>query len=543
MASPEPIQPTVPDAADAAAADGRAANDPATDPFGDTLGSDAAQADTLAAGPASAGPASAKLAPAKQATRPPAGPSSIAETVRQVMSDEGQPSTAAAGDRYTETRELGRGGMGRVVEAQDRWLGRKVAVKHLLAKHDRTLQRRFEQEALVTAQLDHPGIPTVYERGSSGDGHWYTMRLVEGETFSALLKRATRFEERLLYLPVLAAVAQTLAHAHEKGVIHRDIKPDNVVVGSHGQAILLDWGIAKVRGLAEKSGSAEQIQPSPAGLTLHGSILGTPAYMAPEQARGDVGAIDERCDVFALGAMLFHMLAGRPPYQGATVTEVLAQARGALVPDIDKLAPQASPLLRELVRRSMQADPADRPANAGEFVKGLQGFMAAVMVQRPARGLERFVAATSWFGLVVCLLMALIGWKFTPSLREMGAAAYSTVVFFVVGMALALVEWRTAGKHHLMSLSLAMLGITAGSAIVGAQMGMLNVYKYLAQPEIVADAAKYRELLAVGSREATGNIPFGAAFAMLQGIILALAWRRARVERSARTAGAGQPQT
>ncbi|MBI5608350.1 MAG: serine/threonine protein kinase [Deltaproteobacteria bacterium] len=492
----------------------------------DTLAADDTNADTLAAAPGAPRPITASRAP----TVPPRA-GSIADTVRQALGDDAGALAADSPQRYAEMRELGRGGMGRVVEAQDRWLGRRVAVKHLLAKHDATLRRRFEQEALVTAQLDHPGIPTVYERSAGGDGHWYTMRLVEGEPLSALLKRAARYEDRLMYLPVLAAVAQTLAHAHERGVIHRDIKPDNVVVGSHGQAVLLDWGIAKVRGLTEKDGDAERAVHGAQGMTLHGSVLGTPAYMAPEQARGDIAALDERCDVFALGAMLFHILTGRPPYQGTSVTDVLAQAREGQVPDIDKLAPQASPLLRDLVRSCMQTDPAARPANAGEFVKGLQGFMAAAMVQQPARGLERFVSATSWFGLVVCLLLALVGWKAAPTLREMGAASYITTVFLVLGVAVGALEWRTAGKHHLLPIGLVMMAMTAVIAIAGAELGMLRVYEALSQPDLAANAAKYRELLAVGSREATGNIPFGLVFALLQGTILALAWRRGRVSR------------
>ncbi len=495
----------------------------------ETLAADDTNLDTLAAAPAPTKPTTASRAPT---VAPRTG--SIAETVRQVMAEDAAPPVHDSLQRYAEVRELGRGGMGRVIEAQDRWLGRKVAVKHLLAKHDATLRRRFEQEALITAQLDHPGIPTIYERSARDDSHWYTMRLVEGETLSALLKRAPRYEDRLMYLPVLAAVAQTLAHAHEKGVIHRDIKPDNVIVGSHGQAVLLDWGIAKVRGLTEKNGEPERVEQGAQGMTLHGSILGTPAYMAPEQARGDIAAIDERCDVFALGAMLFHILTGRPPYQGASVTDVLAQARDGQAPDIDQLAPQASPILRDLVRSSMQTDPTARPANAGEFVKRFQGFMAAAMVQQPARGVERFVSAASWFGLIMCLLMALVGWKATPSLREMGAGAYVTLVFFVVGLLVALLEWRTAGKHHLLPIGLVMVGTTAITSIAGAEWGMLNVYAGLSQPDLVADAAKYREMFAVGSREATGNIPFGLVFALLQGVILALAWRRAKLSQVAK---------
>jgi serine/threonine protein kinase len=223
-----------------------------------------------------AGPARAKV---KVNTRPGDAPlGDLAQTVRAARQASGLNTPLAAPDRYAESRELGRGGMGRVIEATDRLLGRRVAVKQMLGSGDHGLRRRFDQEALVTAQVDHPGIPTVFERATGEDGKpYYTMRLIEGETMAQRLRAAQSLPERLLLLPALLRVAQTLCFAHAKGVVHRDVKPENVVVGSFGDAVLLDWGIAKVRGLGElRAGGAVTAGPD-AGMTAHGAVLGTPA--------------------------------------------------------------------------------------------------------------------------------------------------------------------------------------------------------------------------------------------------------------------------
>ena len=463
---------------------------------------------------------------------------SVATTVRGVLRNRparDRPARDSGGlNRYVTVRELGRGGMGKVVEAIDGVLGRRVAVKTLLADNE-AIRKRFDLEALVTAQLDHPGIPALYEMHHDANGSpCYTMRLVQGDSLAQVLRDAPSYEARLRWLPAVVQVAQTLAFAHERGVVHRDIKPDNVIVGKHGEVALLDWGIAKVRGLADTAtGPDSDAQDfEDAALTSHGSILGTPAYMAPEQARGEVAHIDERTDVFALGAMLFHVLVGHAPYRGAGLTDLLHQARLGQPPAIDKEAPHAPAALRAVVARAMQAQPELRHPTAVAFAADIETALAAAVARPQSAGVARFAAATGWFGLVVCILMAAVGWAATPTLREMGVAAIGTVVFFVVGLAVALVEWSTVGRYALQPLGLALAATTAISAISGAVTGLLNVYGALGREDIAANAAKFRELAAIGHYEALGNIPFGLGFALLQCFALALAWRRTTLARS-----------
>ncbi len=466
-------------------------------------------------------------------TPPPATPAGdLAQTVRAALqaSSDATPQTNA--DRYAESRELGRGGMGRVVEATDRLLGRRVAVKQMLAAGDVGLRRRFDQEALVTAQLDHPGIPTVFERATDGAGKpYYTMRLIEGETLAQRLRAARSWPERLPLLPVVIRVAQTLGFAHAKGVVHRDVKPDTVVVGSFGDAVLLDWGIAKVRGLAEQRSDAAAGVSGDGGLTAHGAVLGTPAYMAPEQARGETDKVDERSDVFALGAMLYHLLAGKAPYTGKSVTEILAAARAGQAPDLDTAAPETPAALRAAARKAMHPDPSQRHGNAAEFARDVEGFMAQAVLRPVSRGMERFIQSVSWFGLVMCVVIAALGWAVSPTFRDMGAAAYFTLLFFVTGLTVGAVEWQTQGRHHLLGLAAGMTALTAGSAYIGAIVGMLHVNRALTRPEILADADKFRQLSALGYVEAMGNVPYGLTLALVQAMVLAFAWRRATVAR------------
>jgi serine/threonine-protein kinase len=219
--------------------------------------------------------------------------------------------------------EIARGGMGAVLKGRDTDLGRDVAVKVLLETHaGRTeLVQRFVEEAQIAGQLQHPGITPVYELGQFADKRpYFTMKLVKGKTLAALLAaRQAVAEEQPKHLGIFAQVCQTLAYAHARGVIHRDLKPANVMVGAYGEVQVMDWGLAKVLqegGIAdEKQAQARQavsvIQtqrsagtPEVGSHTQAGIVLGTPAYMAPEQARGAVELVDARADVFGLGHAL-----------------------------------------------------------------------------------------------------------------------------------------------------------------------------------------------------------------------------------------------
>src|SRR5262249_53270124 len=175
----------------------------------------------------------------------------------------------------------------------------------------------------ITARLQHPAIVPLYDLDAWVDGEpFYAMKLVSGRTLERVIAGARTLDERLALLPNLLAVCEAVAYAHDEGVIHRDLKPANVLVGSFGETLVIDWGLAK-----ELRGDPAEAAPTaaPAGdMTLAGRVLGTPSYMPPEQARGE--AVDERADVYALGAMHYHLLAGEPPHREPRPAAALAPA-------------------------------------------------------------------------------------------------------------------------------------------------------------------------------------------------------------------------
>ncbi len=223
-----------------------------------------------------------------------------------------------SGTRYRLGEELGRGGMGSVWEAEDGALGRKVALKVLdLPDEGGGLAERLRREARVLALLEHPGIVPVHDAGTLGDGRpYYAMKLVRGERLDEAAARMPLAERLRAFLRVCEAVA----FAHAAGVLHRDLTPGNVMVGPFGEVLVMDWGLARVLGEADPS-RREGTEPprGPGGGTEAGSVLGTPGFMAPEQERGEAGAVSERTDVFGLGALLSTLLGTSPPRQLAAV--------------------------------------------------------------------------------------------------------------------------------------------------------------------------------------------------------------------------------
>ncbi|HEY0191946.1 MAG TPA: serine/threonine-protein kinase, partial [Kofleriaceae bacterium] len=209
-------------------------------------------------------------------------------------------------NRYQIIGEHGRGGLGRVTRAHDRELGRDIAIKELISRGV-VGEMRFVREALITARLEHPGIVPVYEAGSWPDGTpFYAMKLVAGRPLRALISERPTVEDRLALLHHVIAVTDAIAYAHGRGVIHRDLKPSNVIVGDFGETVVIDWGLAKDLGAVDDfTGGAPSPTSQDDGLTSVGSVLGTPAYMAPEQARGE--PVDQRADVFAIGVMLWEL--------------------------------------------------------------------------------------------------------------------------------------------------------------------------------------------------------------------------------------------
>ena len=312
------------------------------------------------------------------------------------------PAANQTGDRYQLAGEIARGGMGAVLRARDVDLGRDLAMKVLLEKYaDRPdVARRFIEEARIGGQLQHPGVVPVYDIGRFGDRPFFTMKLVQGRTLASILaERTSAAEDRPRLLNIALLVAQTLAYAHAKGVIHRDLKPANIMVGAFGEVQVMDWGLAKVLaegGIADeerpsrKQEHAEHISTirkprsdSTGGFgsdTEAGTILGTPAYMPPEQAKGEIANLDPRADVFGLGAILCEILTGRPPYGGQSFEEVRRKATSGELTDAHARleASAADPELIALSKTCLASQASDRPANAQAVADALTKYLDGV---------------------------------------------------------------------------------------------------------------------------------------------------------------------
>jgi serine/threonine protein kinase len=278
---------------------------------------------------------------------------------------------------YRLEGEFARGGMGRILLARDRRLGRLVAVKELHPGAGPGAGGRFVREALVTARLQHPSIVPVYEAGRwPGGVPFYAMKLVEGRSLDALIRGCADLAARLALLPHFIAVAEAVAYAHQQRVVHRDLKPANVLVGAFGETVVVDWGLARVLGQADGVEHGEEAGAVPLdGRTVSGTVLGTPHFMAPEQARGE--AVDERADVYALGAMLYFLLTGAPPHAGTTSAEVLAAAAAHPPEAVERREPDAPADLVAIVEKAMAHDPAARYPTAQEVATDLRRFRPA----------------------------------------------------------------------------------------------------------------------------------------------------------------------
>ena len=314
----------------------------------------------------------------------------------------GSPEMPAVGNRTGRLQLLGeiaRGGMGAVLKGRDPDLGRDLAVKVLLESHrDKPdLIRRFVEEAQIGGQLQHPGIVPIYELGAFADHRpYFAMKLVKGRTLSSLLdERSDQVHDLPRYLSIFESVCQTIAYAHSRGVIHRDLKPSNIMVGSFGEVQVMDWGLAKV---LPQGGAADDVSAgktherdtiiatarsggdSDSDLSRAGSVMGTPSYMAPEQARGEVERLDERCDVFALGSILCEILTGVPAFVGRSSGEIQRKAsRGELKDALDRLDDSGSDVeLIDLAKNCIASELEDRPRHAGEVASRINAHQRSV---------------------------------------------------------------------------------------------------------------------------------------------------------------------
>ena len=358
--------------------------------------------------------------------------------------------------RYQLHGEIARGGMGAILKGRDVDLGRNLAVKVLLDAHRDKPEviSRFIEEAQIGGQLQHPGIAPVYELGQLPDKRpFFSMKLVKGETLAALLTERTDIHNGLgKYLQIFEQVCQTMAYVHSRRVIHRDLKPSNIMVGAFGEVQVMDWGLAKVLatgGIAdEKRARDTNLGQSFIQTVRHaekqvaigtkksfatvgsdtqmGSVMGTPAYMPPEQALGAVDRLDERCDVFGLGAILCEILTGEPPYTDNDPSEIFGMAKSGAVDECHRRLDEceADPILTRLAKQCTSPDPADRPRNAGmlseqitEYLESVESRLREAEIERAAEA-ARVVAERKrrrmTLALAACialmLLMSGAGW-------------------------------------------------------------------------------------------------------------------------------------
>jgi len=312
---------------------------------------------------------------------------------------------------YRLAGELGRGGMGAIYKVQDQTINRTIAMKVLVRSGDPLQRLRFREEAQVTGQLEHPGIVPVHEFGSDKRGHLYfTMKLVNGRSMAEIITQMRERDQATIeeftltkMLKILVDVSNAIAFAHFRGVIHRDIKPANIMIGRFGEVQVMDWGLAKViakgqddlarvaqlsasgaphrgpaRGATRPAADDLVSESRSAGLnTLDGTIIGTPAYMAPEQAQGDSALITTRTDIYTLGALLYEMLTLTPPYRGDSAKSLIAQVIDGHREPPERRAPERN-IPRELsaiAMKALEVDPQRRYATVESFKADIELYL------------------------------------------------------------------------------------------------------------------------------------------------------------------------
>lgn len=310
--------------------------------------------------------------------------------------------------RYELLEELGRGSMGVVYRVRDRDLNRVLAMKVLARTPSSDQERggllaRFLEEAQLNGRLDHPGIVPVHELGLDSKGRvYFTMKLVEGRTLAEVLQAIREQREGWTpeqALPILLRAAEAVAYAHSKGIVHRDLKPGNVMIGSFGEVYVVDWGLARVLSEPDRRDLRLAVRGEDGASisTLDGTVIGTPAYMPPEQAGGRVDEIGPPSDVYALGAMLYHLLAGHMPYEdrgSRAAHAVVAQVLSGPPTALEQRARLSPPELIAIASKAMAREPADRYPDVAQFVRDLEAFLNGQVVRAYETG--AFAESRKW---------------------------------------------------------------------------------------------------------------------------------------------------
>ncbi|MCY3018510.1 MAG: protein kinase [Planctomycetota bacterium] len=319
--------------------------------------------------------------------------------------------TAATGDeKYAVEEEIARGGMGAILRAVDRDIRRPVAMKVMLGEADERKRARFVEEAQVTGQLEHPNIVPIHELGVDSDGRlFFTMKLVKGRSLEQVLKAMKKGGEGGMSLGALlnafVNVCNAVAFAHSKGVLHRDLKPANIMLGDYGEVLVMDWGLAKIIGTASNRDIGPPAsQPIPAGQepetgdspdsklqrivssfrqesgveqTMDGTVVGTPVYMPPEQASGEISRLDQRSDIYSLGAILYELLMLKPPVEGKTIYVLLNKVVTGNITPPEQRTPdrQIAKELSAIAMKALATKPEDRYQTVEELRRDIELFI------------------------------------------------------------------------------------------------------------------------------------------------------------------------
>lgn len=345
-------------------------------------------------------------------------------------------------EKYILNREIARGGMGVVMEAEDNTLHRDVAMKVMINPHEASMQQmfRFIEEACITSQLQHPGIMPIYELGVDKNGNaFYTMKRVTGRTLKEILKALQNGEKETeseyplnRLLNILQRVCDAVAYAHSKGVIHRDLKPDNIMIGDYGEVLVLDWGLAKV--LKRKTGvsldnnkykteiktstelkaiiksTGEEEGSDDILMTMEGNAIGTLGYMAPEQARGQIARMNEKSDIYSLGAILYHILALEPTVKidsKTTKQELLNKIRAGQITPL-KETKRAPKSLGLVAMKALSSHPKDRYSTVKRFQADLDAYLGGFATSAEDLSAWKLIALFIRRHKVVSIFVAII---------------------------------------------------------------------------------------------------------------------------------------